>query len=211
MKKYRCSICGYVYDEEKEKVKFSDLPDDWTCPLCGAPKSLFVEVVDENDDSIKEDVSFMKDELDEDINELSDMEISLICSNLARGCEKQYLVEEEKLFKELANHFDKGKKSEGSIEALLTAIDEDIKRFDRAASLFKEKEDRGALRVLTWASKSTNIMNALLKAYKEKGIDYIKNSKIYVCDICGFVYIGEKLIDYCPVCKVPNLKILEVK
>ena len=38
--KYICSICGYVYDEAKEKA-FSDLPADWTCPLCDAPKSDF--------------------------------------------------------------------------------------------------------------------------------------------------------------------------
>ncbi|MBQ0099760.1 MAG: rubredoxin [Firmicutes bacterium] len=39
--KYVCSICGYVYDEEAEDVKFSDLPDDWCCPLCGATKDQF--------------------------------------------------------------------------------------------------------------------------------------------------------------------------
>ena len=33
--KYKCTVCGYVYDEEKEGVKFADLPDYWTCPLCG--------------------------------------------------------------------------------------------------------------------------------------------------------------------------------
>ena len=43
-KKYKCSICGYVYDDEKEKIKFEDLPDDWTCPMCGVGKDLFVEV-----------------------------------------------------------------------------------------------------------------------------------------------------------------------
>lgn len=43
-KKYQCSICGYIYDDTKEKVKFEDLPDDWKCPLCGAPKSLFNKI-----------------------------------------------------------------------------------------------------------------------------------------------------------------------
>jgi glutamate synthase domain-containing protein 2/rubredoxin len=38
-------MCGYVYDEEKEGVKFADLPEGWTC-VCGAPKSLF-DVVEE--------------------------------------------------------------------------------------------------------------------------------------------------------------------
>ncbi len=42
MAKYRCTVCNYVYDEAKEKVKFSDLPKEWVCPVCGAPKSAFV-------------------------------------------------------------------------------------------------------------------------------------------------------------------------
>lgn len=39
--KYVCKLCGYVYDDEVEAVPFEDLPDDWTCPLCGAAKSEF--------------------------------------------------------------------------------------------------------------------------------------------------------------------------
>ena len=42
--KYQCSICGYIYDDDKEEIKFEDLPDDWKCPLCGAPKSLFNKI-----------------------------------------------------------------------------------------------------------------------------------------------------------------------
>lgn len=48
MAKYRCTICGYIYDDAKEKQKFEDLPSDWTCPLCHAPKSLF-EKIEEDD------------------------------------------------------------------------------------------------------------------------------------------------------------------
>lgn len=44
--KYRCTVCGDIYDEEAEGVKFADLPDDWTCPLCGVGKDLF-EAVEE--------------------------------------------------------------------------------------------------------------------------------------------------------------------
>ena len=34
--KYVCKICGYVYDPaEHDGVEFADLPDDWTCPMCG--------------------------------------------------------------------------------------------------------------------------------------------------------------------------------
>lgn len=45
--KYKCTVCGYIYDDTKETVKFVDLPEDWVCPLCGAPKAMFVEVKDE--------------------------------------------------------------------------------------------------------------------------------------------------------------------
>lgn len=42
--KYRCKLCGFIYDDSKEKIKFEDLPDDWCCPLCGATKDLFEKI-----------------------------------------------------------------------------------------------------------------------------------------------------------------------
>ncbi len=39
--KYLCEICGYIYDEEKEGIKFEDLPEDWVCPICNASKDDF--------------------------------------------------------------------------------------------------------------------------------------------------------------------------
>lgn len=49
MEKYECSVCGYIYDEEKgipkdgiaPGTKWESLPDDWVCPLCGAVKAEF--------------------------------------------------------------------------------------------------------------------------------------------------------------------------
>jgi thiamine pyrophosphate-dependent acetolactate synthase large subunit-like protein/rubredoxin len=46
MAKYRCTVCNYVYDEEKEGKKFSDLPNDWRCPVCNSPKTAFVLLSD---------------------------------------------------------------------------------------------------------------------------------------------------------------------
>ena len=46
MAKFRCTVCNYVYDESREKVKFSELPKEWVCPVCGAPKSAFVLLAD---------------------------------------------------------------------------------------------------------------------------------------------------------------------
>ena len=52
MKKYRCVVCGYVYDPEAGDpgngvdagTAFDDLPEDWCCPECGAEKDMFEEV-----------------------------------------------------------------------------------------------------------------------------------------------------------------------
>ena len=49
MEKYRCSVCGWVYDEEmghpeggiEPGTRFNDLPDDWFCPFCSAEKKKF--------------------------------------------------------------------------------------------------------------------------------------------------------------------------
>jgi len=49
MKKYKCLVCGYVYDPAagdpdngvEPGTAFEDLPDDWVCPECGASKDEF--------------------------------------------------------------------------------------------------------------------------------------------------------------------------
>ena len=52
MAQWKCTVCGYIYDEERGDpgagaaagTTFSDLPADWTCPVCGAPKEAFEPV-----------------------------------------------------------------------------------------------------------------------------------------------------------------------
>ena len=49
MEKYVCDVCDYVYDPEvgdpdtgiAPGTAFEDLPDDWTCPVCGVTKDDF--------------------------------------------------------------------------------------------------------------------------------------------------------------------------
>lgn len=53
MKKWRCTLCGYIYDPAvgdpdggvAAGTAFEDIPGDWVCPMCGAAKSEF-EVVE---------------------------------------------------------------------------------------------------------------------------------------------------------------------
>ncbi len=39
--KYKCEICQWIYDEEVEGTPFEELPDDYLCPVCNAPKDMF--------------------------------------------------------------------------------------------------------------------------------------------------------------------------
>ena len=211
MRKYRCTICGYIYDDSKEKVKFVDLPDDWKCPACGAPKSLFEEIKEEKEKIKEEEKVEIIEEVDDDLRELSNYEISLICSNLAKASEKQYLEEEKDLFRELSKYYEELESAKtGSLDDVIDMVNSDINSFSKAMEVFSKYDDRGAKRVVNWASKSTNIMKVVIDTYKEKGIDYIKNTKIWVCDICGFIYVGDNPPKVCPVCRVPSVKILEV-
>jgi pyruvate oxidase len=50
MAKYRCTVCNFVYDDAKEKIKFTDLPKEWVCPVCGAPKSAFLLLAEQRED-----------------------------------------------------------------------------------------------------------------------------------------------------------------
>ncbi|MCK9423117.1 MAG: rubredoxin [Bacteroidales bacterium] len=50
--KYRCSICGHVYDPQEGDpdswiapgTPFEDIPEDWVCPICGAGKSEYIRM-----------------------------------------------------------------------------------------------------------------------------------------------------------------------
>jgi rubredoxin len=53
MAKYKCSVCGWVYDPElgdtdggiAAGTPFEKIPDNWQCPVCGASKSDFEKMV----------------------------------------------------------------------------------------------------------------------------------------------------------------------
>jgi len=51
-KQYKCTACGYIYDEAEGDpdggiapgTRFEDIPDDWVCPICGTEKEDFIAV-----------------------------------------------------------------------------------------------------------------------------------------------------------------------
>ena len=145
--KYRCGVCGYIYDEEKEGVKFADLPDDWQCPVCGEGKEGF-EPMEEDEPapspapaaapaaagtttvSVPEISGFE----DEDLRELTAGQLSALCSNLKRGCGVQQLTREAELFGQIADYFESRTVTEDhdGVATLLSMINSDLMEYGDA-------------------------------------------------------------------------------
>lgn len=220
MSKYVCTVCGYVYDESvgipdagiAPGTIWSDLPEDWVCPLCGAAKSDFEKQGEPSAPVVKKTISVV--DSSSDMKEMSPLEISALCTNLARGCEKQYKAEEAALFNELASFFKTvtAPAKEPSVDKLVELIEKDLAEgFPNANAVATDAIDRGALRALVWSEKVTRILKSLLIRYQKEGDTMLQNTGVFVCTICGFVYIGDTPPDICPVCKVPNWKFGKVE
>ena len=207
--KYVCQICGYVYDDAKEKVPFAELPDDWKCPLCGAAKSDFKPVANGDEKKVVTAIEPME----ADLEKLSAGQLAALCSNLARGCEKQYKQEEAGLFKQLADYCtavvpevnDKKKKK------LAKELQTDAENYAAVRATADANADRGAARVCVWGEKVTRMLSSLVNRYLNEGEAMLKDTNIWVCTTCGFVYIGDTPPQLCPVCKVPDWKFEKIE
>lgn len=220
--RYVCSVCGYVYDEAKgipdagiaPGTRWEDLPEDWVCPLCGATKAEFEpESARAAQARPVQPVQPVTDP-PEAWRELSALEASALCSNLARGCEKQYKPEEAAAFAELAATFKAAAApaEEASVARLLQRVESDLAEgLPAANAVAAGAKDRGALRALVWNEKVTRILKSLLVRYQREGEAMLENTGVYVCTVCGFVFVGDRLPALCPVCKVPNWKFEKIE
>ncbi len=208
MKQMICSICSYVYDETEvsSNVKWQELPYDWKCPICQAGKEAFVEKNEQATEKKLEKPTFDR--------ELSAMEMSIICSNLALGCQKQYLFRQAEGFAQLAEFFKSKVEPIKSVSSdrLLELVQKDLEvNYPYAKALATKKADRGALRALTWSEKATTMLHSLLLRYKNEGEKMLEKTNVYLCSVCGFIYLGETAPKLCPVCKVADWKFEKIE
>ena len=90
---------------------------------------------------------------------------------------------------------------------LMSLIEKDLEEnFPSANAAADGDKDRGAMRALVWSEKVTRILKSLLSRYEKEGDAMLENTGVYVCTICGFVFIGDNPPEICPVCKVPGWK-----
>ena len=215
MQTYVCGICGFVYDEAAgypeggiaPGTRWEDLPDDWVCPLCGASKDVF-ELQNKTEPASSSKKADSTETLSDE--NLSAKELSALFSNLSKGCEKQYRQEEATLFRRLEDYY--GQKTAPEKESQLSALtklakDDLSSGFEDGQQAASSSHDRGAMRALTWSEKVTKNTAFLLNRYEAHTGPALEQTNIYVCEICGFIYVGEKAPEICPVCKVPKQKL----
>jgi len=148
------------------------------------------------------------------VRELTAGELSAICSSLAKGCEKQRLSAEMEAFNKLADYYKtKTAGNAGStLDDSMKMLDNDLSGgFATANEAAKAAADRGASRSLAWSEKVSMMLKSLLERFDDEGEAMLANTKLFVCDICGFIYPGAAPPEICPVCKVPSFKITEVE
>ena len=150
----------------------------------------------------------------EELRELTVEEGSALCSNLAKACSKQLRSEEADLFDQLAKYYrsQSSEKTGKSFSDLMSLIQHDLESgysdTNHQAAIDK---DRGTMRALTWGEKVSKILKSLLDRYEKQKDALLENTNIYVCEICGFIYIGDVPPEICPICKVPGFKMQKVQ
>ena len=210
--RYVCSICGYVYDEAKQGKPFAALPETWTCPLCGAAKSAFAPEAAAKS-AAPAPPAAPPAPVHGDMQKLSPGALSILCSNLARGCEKQYKEEEAALFREIAAWFAAAAPAaqETGVDALASRIGEDLAAYPALNAAAVQAGDRGTQRICVWGEKVTAILKTLLERYRREGEAMLRDTDIWVCSVCGFAYVGKEPPRLCPVCKVPAWKFEKIE
>ena len=143
------------------------------------------------------------------MKQLSAGELSALCSNLARGCEKQYKEQEALLFKELSDYFAAATPAvaDADINRLAELLQTDLNEgYPALRASAEDAGDRGTQRICVWGEKVTHILNSLVQRWQKEGDSFLENTQIWVCSVCGFIYVGDQAPELCPVCKVPAWK-----
>jgi len=152
--------------------------------------------------------------VDADVRQMTWTELAAVCTNLEKACTKQLRGEEAATFAKLASFYEERRAATGdaALQQLLALIDADLTGAYRAANeVAAADEDRGSKRALLWGEKATKLLKSLLARYEKQGAKLTENTGVFVCEICGFVYVGDAAPEVCPICKVPSFKIHPVR
>lgn len=136
---------------------------------------------------------------------MSDTVLTAVFSNLAKASEKQQVVGAQELYTRLSGLVVESSAVESDLGALRSDLAEDADaRYAAIRDAAAAVGDRGALRAVKWGEKVTTAQRSLVDRYGSKGEALLEEKSIFVCEACGFVFLGDDAPPICPVCKAPS-------
>jgi rubrerythrin len=101
--------------------------------------------------------------------------------------------------------------NDASVQKVAALLQEDVDNYGSVRDVADAVADRGAARVCVWGEKVTRMLSSLVNRYINEGESMLADATIWICTVCGFVYIGENAPEQCPVCKVPAWKFEKIE
>lgn len=205
--RYRCTICGYVYE--------GDLPADYVCPKCKAPASKFVKM----DEESKKENRYAGTKTEKNLQE------AFAGESQARNKYTYFAeVARREGYEQLAEIFLKTARNEQEHARLWfeelggigntaenlkeAAAGENYEWTDMYASFAKEAEEEGFHDLAAKFRRVADIERAheerylkLLANVKEEKVFEKDEETMWECRICGHLVVGKSAPKVCPVCR----------
>jgi rubrerythrin len=135
-----------------------------------------------------------------------------VFSNLAKAADKQQEAEIASLFSTLSGLVLNGKGATVSMDEIRSAVVEDGENgYQRIREAGEKEGDRGVLRAAKWGEKVNTAQRSLIDRFASKGEELLDGKSLFVCEACGFIFVGTDPPPVCPVCKAPSGRFAEVK
>ena len=134
--------------------------------------------------------------------------------DLFRFKSKKERAKEAEAFTAIAAYFTRHADGgdDSSPEAIRALLSDDLSRgYPDLRKKAAAAGDRGAARVLVWGEKVTRMASSLLERYEKEGEAFLAGTSVWLCTVCGFIYIGDNPPGICPVCKVPSWKFTRIE
>lgn len=135
-----------------------------------------------------------------------------VLSNLAKAAEKQQEAATGELLGRLAELVNDNDTAAGEISAIREQIVADGEAgYPGIRERGERDADRGVLRAAKWGEKVNTSQRALIDRFDSKGDDLLDGKSLYVCEACGFIFVGVDPPPVCPVCKAPSGRFSEIR
>ena len=145
------------------------------------------------------------------MNNLKKETLPVIFSNLQKASDKQQQYEDAEMFGKLSERYAAAPAEKASFEELEKMLSENLKEsYPRLQKDAEALNDRGAQRALRWGQKVTAIQKSVISRYLKKGESLLEDQYLFVCEACGFIFLGDAAPDICPVCKAPSSRFSKV-